>query len=122
MSYQDTMNSLIQNGYVSIVTILDANGGTYWTNQPDWQVNGASVLNAWKNKEPGVTIAGTRFSTIMNEWDTGYLVARNVGGAGIIVVARAPNGYYFLTWTPGDVQIPPLNIHAEVSRMAALFK
>ncbi len=121
MSYQDTMNSLIQNGYISIVTILDANGGTYWTNQPEWQVDGAGLLKAWQNKEPGVSIGGTRFSIMLNEHEKGYLVARNVGGAGIIVVARAPNGYYFLTWTPGDVEIPPLNIHAEVTRMAALF-
>lgn len=121
MSYQDTMNSLIQNGYISIVTILDANGGIYWTNQPEWQVDGAGLLKSWQNKEPGVTIGGTRFSIMMNEYEKGFLVARNVGGAGIIVVARAPNGYFFLTWTPGDVQIPPLNIHAEVTRMAALF-
>ena len=121
MSYQDTMNSLIQNGYISIVTILDANGGIYWTNQPEWQVDGAGLMKAWQNKEPGVTIGGTRFSIMMNEYEKGFLVARNVGGAGIIVVARAPNGYFFLTWTPGDVQIPPLNIHAEVTRMAALF-
>ncbi|MHA2246545.1 MAG: profilin family protein [Candidatus Hodarchaeales archaeon] len=121
MSYQDTMNSLIQNGYISIVTILDANGGTYWTNQPEWQVDGAGLLKAWKNKEPGVTIGGTRFSVMMNEFEKGFLVARNVGGAGIIVIARAPNAYYFLTWTSGDVEIPPLNIHAEVTRMAALF-
>ena len=122
MSYQDTMNSLIQNGYVSIVTILDANGGTYWTNQPEWPVDGAAVLKSWQNKEPGLSIGGTRFSVMMNEWDKGYLVARNVGGAGIVVIARAPNGYFFLTWTSGDVEIPPLNIHAEVSRMAVLFK
>lgn len=122
MSYQDTMNSLIQNGYISIVTILDPNGGIYWTNQPEWEVDGSSLLKSWQNREPGVTIAGTRFSIIITEWDSGRLVGRNVGGAGAIVLVRAPNNYYFLTWTSGDVQIPPLNIYTEVERMAALFR
>jgi len=86
------------------------------------QVDGAALLNAWKNKEPGINIAGTRFSTMVNDFEGGNYVARNVGGAGTVVVVRCPNNYYFLTWTPGDVQIPPTNIHAEVARMAALFK
>ncbi len=122
MSYQDTMNSLIQNGYVSIVTILDPNGGIYWTNQPEWQFDGAAVLQSWQQKEPGVNIAGTRFSTMVADWEGGNFVARNVGGAGIVVICRAPNNYYFLTWTPGDAQIPSNNIHAEVAKMAILFK
>ncbi len=122
MSYQDVMNNLIQNGYISIVTILDANGGVYWTNQPDWQFDGAAVLKAWQNKEPGINIAGTRFSTMVNDYEVGNYVARNVGGAGIVVIARAPNGYYFLTWSSGDVEIPAINIHGEVSKMAILFK
>ena len=122
MSYQDDMNALIQNGYISIVTILDQNGGVYWTNQPDWQVDGPGLLNSWKNKEPGVNIGGTRFSTMVSDFESGNFVARNVGGAGIVVVARAPNNYYFLTWTSGDVQIPAINIHGEVAKMAIKFK
>lgn len=122
MSYQDTMNGLIQNGYISIVTILDPSGQVYWTNQPEWQVDGPAVLAAWQNREPGITIGGTRFSAMISEWDAGRLVGRNVGGAGAIVLVRAPNNYFFLTWTPGDVQIPPLNIYTEVERMAAQFR
>lgn len=122
MSYQDVMNSLIQNGYISIVTILDPNGGIYWTNQPEWQVDGVALLSSWQNREPGVTVGGTRFSTMVNDLDGGNFVARNVGGAGIIVIVRAPNNYYFLTWTPGEVQIPATNIHAEVAKMAGLFR
>ncbi|MFW9854545.1 MAG: hypothetical protein ACFFFG_05775 [Candidatus Thorarchaeota archaeon] len=122
MSYQDMMNSLIQNGYISIVTILDPNGNVYWTNQPAWQVDGPSLLRSWQNREPGITIAGTRFSVMISEWDAGRLVGRNVGGAGAVVMVRAPNNYTFLTWTPGDVKIPPLNIYTEVERMAVLFR
>ena len=122
MSYQDDMNALIQNGYVSIVTILDPNGAVYWTNQPAWQVDGPALVTAWKNKESGVNIAGTRYSSIVNDWETGSFVARNVGGAGIVVFVRAPNNYYFLTWSPGEVQIPTINIHGEVSKMAIKFK
>ena len=122
MSYQDMMNSLIQNGYISIVTILDPNGVVYWTNQPDWEVDGPGVLKSWKNREPGIAISGTRFSVMINEWESGRLVARNVGGAGAIVIVRAPNNYFFLTWTAGDVQIPPTNIYTEVERMASLFR
>ncbi|MHA2175439.1 MAG: hypothetical protein ACXABI_11470 [Candidatus Hodarchaeales archaeon] len=122
MSYQDDMNALIQNGYISIVTILDQNGGVYWTNQPEWQVDGPAVLSSWQNRDPGISIAGTRFSTMVSEWDTGNYVARNVGGAGIVVIVRAPNNYYFLTWTPGDVQIPAINIHGEVAKMAMKFQ
>lgn len=122
MSYQDDMNALIQNGYVSIVTILDPNGAVYWTNQPEWQVDGPALLTAWKNKEPGINIAGTRYSSIVNDWELGSFVARNVGGAGIVVFVRAPNNYYFLTWSPGDVQIPTINIHGEVAKMAIKFK
>lgn len=122
MSYQDMMNSLIQNGYISIVTILDPNGAVYWTNQPAWQVDGPAVLKSWKNKESGLAIGGTRFSVMINEWDSGRLVARNVAGAGAVVMVRAPNNYVFLTWTPGDVKIPPTNIYTEVERMASLFR
>lgn len=122
MSYQDAMNSLIQNGFVNIVTILDANGGVYWTNQPEWQVDGAAVLKSWQNKEPGINIAGTRFSSMVNDVERGQYVARNVGGAGTIVIVRAPNGYYFLTWTSGEAGFPTNNIHAEVAKMAGLFK
>jgi hypothetical protein len=122
MSYQDAMNNLLQTGYINIVTILDANGGVYWTNQPEWQFDGAAVLRAWQNKEPGINIAGTRFSTMVNDYEVGNYVARNVGGAGIVVIVRAPNNYYFLTWTSGDVGIPAINIHGEVAQMAMLFK
>ncbi len=122
MSYQDDMNALIQNGYISIVTILDQNGGVYWTNQPEWQVDGPALLQSWQNKDPGISIAGTRFSTMVSDWETGNYVARNVGGAGIVVIVRAPNNYYFLTWTPGDVQIPAINIHGEVAKMAVKFQ
>ncbi len=122
MSYQDAMNNLLQTGYINIVTILDANGGVYWTNQPEWRFDGGAVLRAWQNKEPGINIAGTRFSTMVNDFEAGNYVARNVGGAGIVVIVRAPNGYYFLTWTSGDVGIPAINIHGEVAQMAALFK
>ena len=122
MSYQDDMNALIQNGYISIVTILDQNGGVYWTNQPEWQVDGPSLLSSWQNKDPGVNIAGTRFSTMVNDFEGGNYVARNVGGAGIVVLVRAPNNYYFLTWTPGDVEIPAINIHGEVAKMATKFQ
>ncbi len=122
MSYQDTMNALIQNGYISIVTILDPAGNIYWTNQPEWKVNGSAIIKAWQNREPGITIAGTRFSVMINEWNEGRLVGRNVGGAGAICLVRAPNNYVFLTWTPGEVKIPPTNIYTEVARMAALFK
>ncbi len=122
MSYQDAMNSLLQNGFVNIVTILDANGGVYWTNQPEWQFDGAEVLKSWKNKEPGVNIAGTRFSSMVNDLERGHYIARNVGGAGTVVIVRAPNGYFFLTWTSGEANLPTNNIHAEVAKMAALFK
>ena len=59
MSYQDDMNSLISNGYISYVVILDPNGGIYWTNNPNWQVNGPELLAAWNAKQPSVMIAGT---------------------------------------------------------------
>ena len=83
---------------------------------------GVRVSSVWKNKDPGINIAGTRFSSMVNDWEAGSFVARNVGGAGIVVLARAPNNYYFVTWSPGDVQIPSLNIHGEVAKMAIKFK
>ena len=67
------------------------------------------------------TIQGTKFSTILNSYPD-YLVGKNLGGGGIIVLARSPNGYFFLTWSSAEVELPPTNIHAEVARMAALFR
>lgn len=120
MSYSDTMNELIQNQYISIVTILDPQGATYWTNQPNWTVDGPAVLGAWQSRAPSINIGGTKFSSINNR--PGELfVGKNLGGGGTVILQKSPNGYTFLTWSPADCPFQPINIHAEVSRMAAQF-
>ena len=49
-----------------------------------------------------------------------------MGGGGLAILQRSPNGYTFLTWTSHEFLttsgLPPLNIHAEVARMAGKFK
>lgn len=120
MSYQDDMNSLISNGYISYVVILDANGGIYWTNNPNWQVNGPELLAAWNAKQPSVMIAGTKFSSFLNN-PPEFLVAKNMGGGGTVVIAGAPNGYFFLTWSDPNTPFEPRNIYSEVAVMANKF-
>ena len=120
MSYQDDMNALISNQYISYVVILDPAGAIYWTNNPNWQVNGAELLAAWKAKQPSVVIAGVKFSCFLND-PPNYLVAKSIGGGGTIIVALAPNGYFFLTWSDPACPFEPLNIHAEVDRMSRKF-
>ncbi|MHA2296125.1 MAG: profilin family protein [Candidatus Hodarchaeales archaeon] len=121
ISYQDDLNSLIANGYISYVTILDPNGATYWTNNPNWQINGAELLGVWQSKAPSVNIAGTKYSAFLND-PPEFLVAKSMGGGGTVIIAKAPNGYFFLTWTDPSAQINPTNIHGEVARMAAKFR
>ncbi|MHA1449733.1 MAG: hypothetical protein ACTSP4_09975, partial [Candidatus Hodarchaeales archaeon] len=82
--------------------------------------NGPELLASWKAKQPSVTIAGTKFSSFLND-PPQYLVAKNMGGGGTIIIARAPNGYFFLTWSDPNTPFEPRNIHAEVDRMASKF-
>ncbi len=121
MSYSDAMNNLISQGFIQICVILDPQGNIYWSNNPEWQVDGPTLLAEWQKGQPSYVVGGTKFSAIARTDDT--LVAKNLPHqAGTIILKKAPNGYYFLTWSSGDVQIPPTNIQAEVSRMAVLFR
>ena len=120
MSYSDVMTQLIQQAYFTYVVILDPNGAIYWTNNQNWQVDGEKIMSSWKSREPSITVGGTRFSSLMNNPGESY-VGRNLAGGGTIVLQKAPNGYSFLTWSSSETQIQPINIHAEVFRMAMLF-
>ena len=120
MSYSDTLNSLLQNQYFSIVVIMDPNGGIYWTNQPEWQVDGHGVISAWQSKSPSIMVGSTKFSSIKNEPGNTF-VGKNLGGGGTVIIQRAPNGYFFLTWSDAGCPFNPINIHAEVARMANQF-
>ena len=124
MSYSDTMNYLIQNQYFSIVVILDPNGGVYWTNQPEWTIDGKSVISAWQSKSPSIVIGRVQgnHGGRTRRGDPGYtFVDKNLGGGGTVIIHRAPNGYYFLTWSEAGCPFQPMNIHAEVSIMANQF-
>ena len=121
MSYQEYLNYLTGNGFVDYVIIFDPEGNTYWSNNPNWEVNGQQLLNNWKKKMPSIKIAGVKYSCIVNK-KPDFLVAKNIRGGGSVIIARAPNGYYFLTWSPSDTEYQPNQIHAEVSRMAQAFK
>ena len=125
MSYSDDLNSLVQNQYISYVIIFDTNGSVYWTNNENWQVNGADVLRQWMGSAPSLNIAGTKYSSFRNEPGVSF-VGRNMAGGGLVVLQQAPNGYVFLTWTSHEFLstsgLPPLNIHAEVARMASKFQ
>ena len=121
MSYSDVMNQLIEQGYFSYVIILDPNGGVYWTNNPNWAVDGKSILSGWQSRAPSINVGDTKFSSIMNNPGESF-VGRNLGGGGTVILQKAPNGYTFLTWSSSDAQIQPINIHAEVFRMAMLFR
>ncbi|MFX1535793.1 MAG: hypothetical protein ACFFDI_16385 [Promethearchaeota archaeon] len=122
MSYSEFMSQLITSGFISIVTIIDPSGNIYWTNNPNWQVNGADVLRQWSSNPSSIYIAGTKFSTIMNNYPS-FFVGKNIPQqAGIVIICQSPNGYYFLTWSPANAPHGALNIHTEVTRMAALFK
>ncbi len=122
MSYSDVMNQLMQAGYFQICVILDPNGNVYWNSNPEWQLDGISILNSWKNKEPAIIIGETRFSVIKSDYPD-WLAAKSLRGGGTIIVRRAPNGYFFLTYTYPDAPIQdPFQIQREVGRMAALFK
>ena len=114
------MNSLLQNQYFSIITILDPQGSTYWTNQPNWAVDGPAVLSAWGSQSPSISIGGTKFSSIKNDPGVTF-VGKNLGGGGTVILQKSPNGYTFLTWSPKECQFEPINIHAEVSMMANQF-
>ncbi len=121
MSYDQVMQDLISQGFIHICVILDAQGNIYWTNNPEWQVDGPTLLSEWQKSQPSYVVAGTKFSAIARTDDT--LVAKNIPqNAGTIILKQAPNGYFFLTWTSGETQIPPTNIQTEVSRMAAVFR
>ncbi len=120
MSYQDDLNALLSAGLVQIVTILDPQGNIYWTNQPEWQINGPALLQQWSQKPPSIEIGGIKFSVMRNRYPE-YLVARNVQGGGLVIIAQAKNGYFFLTWTDSNVQADPISIQADVARMAAKF-
>lgn len=114
------MNNLIQNQYFSIVVILDPQGGTYWTNQPNWAVDGPAVLKAWAGRSASITIGGTKFSSMKNEPGQTF-VGKNLGGGGTVIMQKAPNGYTFLTWSDANCPFQPINIHAEVAIMANQF-
>ena len=120
MSYSDFMNSCIQNGYFQYVVILDPDSNIYWSNNPNWAVDGKQVVGAWKSKAPALMVAGTKFSSIRNDPGESF-VGKNLGGGGTVIMQKCPNGYSFLTWSPADCQFQPINIHAEVARMAGMF-
>ena len=125
MSYSDDLNALIQSQYISYCIIFKEDGQVYWTNNQAWQVDGNDLFRQWMAQAPSITIAGVKYSSFMNEPGVSF-VGRNMAGGGLIILQRAPNGYVFLTWTSQDFLassgLPPLNIHAEVARMASKFK
>lgn len=121
MSYQEFLNYLTGNSFISYVIIFQPSGEVYWTNNPNWVVDGKQLLTNWQAKMPSIVIASVKYSCIINN-KPDYLVAKNIRGGGSIIIAKAPNGYFFLTWTPSDTAYTPQQIHAEVSKMALAFK
>ena len=124
MSYQDDMNALIANNYISYVIIMQPTGEIYWSNNPNWAVNGTDVIRQWMTRAPSINIGGVKFSSFRN--DPGEVfVGRNMAGGGLAVLQKARNGYIFLTWTSSEFLsssgLPPLNVASEVARMALKF-
>jgi len=121
MSYSDVMNQLISDNFFSYVIIFDPNGAIYWSNNPNWNVDGSAIISSWNSRAASIMVGETKFSSIMNNPGESF-VGKNLAGGGTLIIQKAPNGYSFMTWSSHETPIQPINIQSEVFRMAQLFK
>jgi hypothetical protein len=121
VDFREEYFRLVGLGVISSAAIFDENGGLFWISNQDWAVDGFSILSGFATFPPFIYIAGIKYMVLINGFPD-YCLLKSLVGFGTIVIVRTSPNYFLVTWTPAEAPFDPMDILAEVQKMAELFK
>ncbi|MHA1409092.1 MAG: profilin family protein [Candidatus Odinarchaeia archaeon] len=114
MSIEDfSKNLMTNNNTITATAVISLDGSILYQTQ-NWTVDGGSIINSFKNKEPSLNIQGIKYSTLDVNEDR--LIATNVAGQGHIVAAAVGTKALLVAYvnSSGD----PRSAYIEVDKTA----
>ncbi len=118
MSFETEAARLQKNGVIGALALVGADGKIYWTTQ-NWQVDGATIIEAWTKKAPWIVVQGVKYSTI--DATNSRLVCTNVQQQGHIVIAKTPfwQGFIMAWCSPAN---PVRMVYVDIAKLAGTVK
>jgi hypothetical protein len=99
--------------------VITEGGQVLWqSNNWDLTADAGSLMSAVKAASPAVTQNNVRYSTMRSTPDS--LVARNVQGNGIIILAKIEAEKWVVAWVAPDAQ--PDGVYVDVDRAAKTLR
>ncbi|WXG43307.1 MAG: hypothetical protein WED04_04580 [Promethearchaeati archaeon SRVP18_Atabeyarchaeia-1] len=114
----DVVKDLVSvNNTIGAIAVIDSNGRVVYATQ-NWKVDGAELINSWRNKAPSVSVQSVRYSTLQATEER--LIAKNVAGKGHIVMSTVGEKGVLIAYVTaqGDPQVG----YADVARAAASIR
>ncbi|MGY5879736.1 MAG: hypothetical protein RTV31_05770 [Candidatus Thorarchaeota archaeon] len=99
--------------------VITEGGQVLWqSNNWDLTADAGSLMSAVKSKSPAITQNNVRYSTMRSTPES--LVARNVQGNGILILAKIEAEKWVVAWVAPDAQ--PDGVYVDVDRAAKTLK
>ncbi|MFW9960682.1 MAG: hypothetical protein ACFFDV_06675 [Candidatus Thorarchaeota archaeon] len=99
--------------------VITEAGQVLWQSN-NWDLTGdaSGLISAVKSRSPAVTQNNIRYSTMRSTPES--LVARNVQGNGILILAKIEGQKWVVAWSAPDAQ--PDGVYVDVDRAAKALK
>ena len=99
--------------------VITEGGRVLWqSNNWDLSADASGLISAVKSRSPAVTQNNVRYSTMRSTPES--LVARNVQGNGILILAKIEGDKWVVAWSAPDAQ--PDGVYVDVDRAAKALK
>ena len=99
--------------------VITEGGQVLWqSNNWDLTADAGALMSAVKSRSPAITQNNVRYSTMRSTPES--LVARNVQGNGILILAKIEGEKWVVAWSAPDA--PPDGVYVDVDRAAKTLK
>ncbi|MFX0087371.1 MAG: hypothetical protein ACFFAU_17105 [Candidatus Hodarchaeota archaeon] len=124
MPYRGILNTLISNGFISGLVILDSVGNIWWHTGffpqfKNYLLDGYKLLSEWVCYPESTKVCGVPYTSFINSYPDYWILKSNHEKGSIILQLCPKNKYYFLCYTKEGQN--PFKIQQKVAEMAELF-
>ena len=121
LSFREEYFRLVSLGVIGSAAIFDENGGLFWNSNPDWVVDGFSILSDWASFPSSIMVAGVKYLVLVNGYPD-FCLLRSMDGYGSIIIVRTPVNYFVITWSAPDSRYDPMDALVYVQNLGKLFQ